>query len=107
MSPETKATILKMVEGQDELTLETAGIIKDMIQAELDADFAAAGVDVSADMAADQAEVDAKLAAVAAELDQDMAFVEEQMAVVDDAGKQVQKTLDEMEADQIKKDLVS
>lgn len=109
LSEKTKIEAKAILGGYDVVTLELQGKIKDLIQSELDVDFDTAGVALpdSADVQAAQKEFSDNSAAVDAQLDADMAFVQGQMDELDALKKQVDKTLDEMEADQIKKDLVA
>ncbi len=109
LSDATKAAAKAILAGYDVVTLELQGQIKELIQAELDADFEAAGITLpdSSDVQAAQKEFSDASAAVDAELDADMAFVQGQMNELDALKKQVDTTLDEMEADQIKKDLAA
>ncbi|MBP9821296.1 MAG: hypothetical protein KBC98_00210 [Candidatus Pacebacteria bacterium] len=109
LSAETKAAAKVMLGGYDVVTLELQGKIKELIQSELDADFDTAGIMLpdSAEVQAAEKEFSDDAAAVDASLDADMTFVQTQIDELDALKKQVDKTLDEMEADQIKKDLAS
>lgn len=106
-SEETKKKVHALLSEQ-ELTIEIAAQIRDLLQAEIDKDFEALGVEL------DPNDEDAKNAlkefedgvdAVEKELSEDMEFVQDKMAEIDSLRSQLDAVLDQEEIEKLKADL--
>lgn len=106
LSEETKSAARVILGGHDTVTLELQGKIKDLIQAELDADFDEVGVTLSdGEIEAERQKFNNDIAQVDADLAEDVVFVQRETDVLDGLQKDVSRALDEIEADVIRQDL--
>jgi hypothetical protein len=90
LSDATKQKISALLQGQTEVTAELEASVRDIIQAEIDADFAELGItNDDPEIQALDAELAANLESVQKELDEDMAYVDRELNELDSMRKQV------------------
>lgn len=102
-----KSKIMAVLEGKEEVGAEVFSKVREIMQAELDADFNEAGVDISTDAEAQaiKKEYEDKLEKIETELNEDMSFVEGELKELEDMRQKVMKVSDEMDADKIRQSM--
>jgi hypothetical protein len=107
LSDETKQQVLALLES-DEFSFDTREKIKDIIQANIDADMEGMfeGEDDSEIKQASE-ELEKDLAEIENELNEDMTFVEEELEKVEKMTQDLDKAMDEKEIEDIRADIAS
>ncbi len=106
-SAETKAEIMRVLEGKEELGYSEVAKIKIIMQMELNRDLEAAGLDYSENSAIKRAEAAhaENLRKIEAELAADVAFVESELAALDDARKKAMAIEDQLAVQALKESI--
>ncbi len=104
LSAESKQKIADLLNGT-ELTFDVKEMIKDIIQADIDADTIALGAEDAAAARALDEQLTVDLAAVEHDLAEDIALVETEMAELEGMASEMDKAVDEQKIEALKADI--